>query len=678
MSLLLEGGEAFFLWVVRTSWYAGVFAAAILGVRAVLSHRLPARWREALWALLILRLLLPELPPGRFSLQESVPFPLVESPVGTAMPIEIPADVPAIMEVPVTSTGRRFSLLELAALGWAGGVLLLGGFAMVSYGRFARILHRERESDDPELIALAQACAAELGLKRIPRIVKTSLVSTPALFGLFRGVLLFPRGIHPQLNPAELRMVLLHELAHLRRYDVAVNTLTLCLQIVHWFNPLLWLAFSRLRHDRELATDALVLSGGREAERLLYGQTLLRLLETGPTMSRQGIGMVDNTRNLKERLTQIRRAGLGGARGTIVGTCLGMALLLLFGMTALTREPQAAVQPVEPAKPTELKPPQQRAPRMDDTGLYLQGTRLTAQEAASLEAEIAKAPDTETSEVARKKLLGYYTRKDKEAAKTHILWFIEHRPEAPSPEAQIDKILHPVIYAEISAAWEAQLRRAPENPRIIANMAAFYLIHDRKRAEELLRQGRALEPDNMKWVEQLALFMRLQQQRLSGKPAQDQARKELELRREVLAKVKGEEYFYYLGDAAHAALAAGETSAARAYAEELLQMAPDYKLNWNYGNAIYNGHSILGLIALREGNQAEAARELLAAGKTPGSPQLNSFGPDLTLATLLAQKGETEVVLSFLDDIARFWTNRQRIEAFRATVGKQKPVSPTP
>jgi hypothetical protein len=86
--------------------------------------------------------------------------------------------------------------------------------------------------------------------------------------------------------------------------------------------------------------------------------------------------------------------------------------------------------------------------------------------------------------------------------------------------------------------------------------------------------------------------------------------------------------------------------------------------SWNYGNIIYSQHSLLGRVALREGKIVEAKKQLLAAGRTPGSPQLNSYGPDFTLARELAEEGEYDTVLVFLDLVARFWANpEERIQA---------------
>ena len=94
---------------------------------------------------------------------------------------------------------------------------------------------------------------------------------------------------------------------------------------------------------------------------------------------------------------------------------------------------------------------------------------------------------------------------------------------------------------------------------------------------------------------------------------------------------------------------------ARAIAEALL--AANTVTNWNYGNVIYDMHSLLGRIALREGDVAAAVRHLAESGKTPGSPQLNSFGPDFVLAGELLQKGEQNAVLAHLDQVGVFWGN---------------------
>ena len=103
------------------------------------------------------------------------------------------------------------------------------------------------------------------------------------------------------------------------------------------------------------------------------------------------------------------------------------------------------------------------------------------------------------------------------------------------------------------------------------------------------------------------------------------------------------------------ALAAGEKEKAQTYAHALLAQAAAMQKNWNYGNAIQVANLVLGQIALSANDLAGAKRFLLEAGKSPGSPQLNSFGPNMLLAKELLAKGERETVLEYFDLCAVFW-----------------------
>jgi len=114
--------------------------------------------------------------------------------------------------------------------------------------------------------------------------------------------------------------------------------------------------------------------------------------------------------------------------------------------------------------------------------------------------------------------------------------------------------------------------------------------------------------------------------------------------------------FFKLSEVAAAAYDAGDYDKAETYANELLSDASLYQTNWNYGNAVFHGNMILGLVALkRDNNVSQAESYLLAAGKTPGSPQLMSFGPNMSLAKDLLAAGEQDAVLEFLDECGNFW-----------------------
>jgi hypothetical protein len=100
---------------------------------------------------------------------------------------------------------------------------------------------------------------------------------------------------------------------------------------------------------------------------------------------------------------------------------------------------------------------------------------------------------------------------------------------------------------------------------------------------------------------------------------------------------------------------AGSTEKAKSYAEELLRLAPKYSKDWNYGNALHKGNLTLGRLSVRSGDLENAKKYLLEAGRTPGSPQLNSFGPNMALAKELLEKGERSAVLEYFGLCGNFW-----------------------
>jgi tetratricopeptide (TPR) repeat protein len=125
---------------------------------------------------------------------------------------------------------------------------------------------------------------------------------------------------------------------------------------------------------------------------------------------------------------------------------------------------------------------------------------------------------------------------------------------------------------------------------------------------------------------------------------------------EKLAAANGDaEAFVHLPAAAAAAFHLGRFAEAKAYAERCLALAPLFQENWNYGNAVHIGHTVLGLIALNDCEEATAIAELVDSGNTPGSPQLNTFGPTMQLAKALLRAGHVEPVLGYLNQCRAFW-----------------------
>jgi hypothetical protein len=143
----------------------------------------------------------------------------------------------------------------------------------------------------------------------------------------------------------------------------------------------------------------------------------------------------------------------------------------------------------------------------------------------------------------------------------------------------------------------------------------------------------------------------------------------------ALNSASGErERFYALRDAAKQSFEVGKIEDARKHAEELLALAKKFPTDWNYGNAIHDGNLVLGRIALKEGRTTAAQQYLLEAGRSPGSPQMDSFGPNMSLARDLLEKGERETVLQYFQLCRKFWKmGRDRLDQWTKDVKAGQP-----
>ncbi|MDB5291131.1 MAG: hypothetical protein JWL69_2372 [Phycisphaerales bacterium] len=255
------------------------------------------------------------------------------------------ATTPTSVSLPRSKAVNRpmISLGQALAAAWCLGFLVMVARVLVATRRLALLVRNLPEVRDPEIIRAVGQCAAHLRLGRSPMVLEAPAGIGPALAGVLRPRLLLPAAALRGLGRNELRLVILHELVHLRRGDLALNWLLAVLEGAHWFNPLVWFAFARLRADRELACDERVLSISPPARRgddcRDYGRAILKLLRPPPAGVLPGlaVGVLDGggwarKAQLRRRITMIARFDRPAGRWP----AFGVALSLLVGGVAFT------------------------------------------------------------------------------------------------------------------------------------------------------------------------------------------------------------------------------------------------------------------------------------------------------------------------------------------------------
>lgn len=296
----------FFDWLLTASFRASVLVLVVLAIQWAFRKQLAARARYALWLPVLIVLLTPVLPQSRWSIEnvfkaseKTVSIPLIVQTAPTTV------SAPITENITLVSKPLDWSKIGLTAwIGIAAAFLLIAGF---SFFRTLRRFHRSRLPLSAEWTTQIAQLAREIGLPRAPRVWISSAVTSPAVTGVLRPVLLLPAGFEQDFTPGEARLILQHELTHLKRHDLPLNALLCVMMALHWFNPLLWLAFLKVRADREAACDAQVLENATPQRRSAYGHALLKIESAfAPLRLSLGfIGILQRHASLRARIRSI-------------------------------------------------------------------------------------------------------------------------------------------------------------------------------------------------------------------------------------------------------------------------------------------------------------------------------------------------------------------------------------
>ncbi|HEY4313096.1 MAG TPA: M56 family metallopeptidase [Pirellulales bacterium] len=174
---------------------------------------------------------------------------------------------------------------------------------------------------------LLQLCVEEggrLGVHRVPAVHQSPDVRSPVLVGIWRPAIIVPENTEQTFDEPEQRMMLAHELAHLKRHDLAWNWLPTVVTWLFYFNPLVWLMVRRWSEAQEAACDEMLIQNG-VAQPADYGRLLAKVSALSCLGSRPGLavaGVVGAYRNLERRILTMARLKPFSARRMAVAALL--------------------------------------------------------------------------------------------------------------------------------------------------------------------------------------------------------------------------------------------------------------------------------------------------------------------------------------------------------------------
>jgi beta-lactamase regulating signal transducer with metallopeptidase domain len=157
---------------------------------------------------------------------------------------------------------------------WIAGVLVFA-FRLIWISRYVVRLRRSGEDAEVPLIDSVARLADRMGISRPVRLVISRLTDTPSVVGWLRPLILLPAATLLTLDVGQMEAVLAHELAHIRRHDYLVNLLQALVETILFYHPAIWWVSSRIRHERELCCDDMVVDVCGDA--IGYARALTKL-----------------------------------------------------------------------------------------------------------------------------------------------------------------------------------------------------------------------------------------------------------------------------------------------------------------------------------------------------------------------------------------------------------------
>ncbi len=343
--------------LLTMSLSAGVMIAVIAILRALLINRLPKITFFLLWAVVLLRLLVPYDLPFSASIYSWLDFleqPKQESFQQLPPSVSLSADTVSVQEaqsfdqiLPLEQPTRQLSQETVLLQGenrppkldiswlWALGAAILACYFAIGYIRGVRKFAASLPVENPFCARWLDLQRKQLPLRRKICIRKFDQISGPLAYGVLRPTILLPNEALSQPT-STLHYVLTHEYVHIRRFDCVSKMLLAAALCLHWFNPLVWVMYLLANRDLELSCDEMVLHLMGIENKTAYALALLDMEESHCHLCT--IGNAFSRSAIEERIGAIMQMKKRSLLNIVMAVVLVVSLTACFATSPAKEE----------------------------------------------------------------------------------------------------------------------------------------------------------------------------------------------------------------------------------------------------------------------------------------------------------------------------------------------------
>ncbi len=302
-------------YLLEISFYTILLFIIVLAIKKMFKDKMSPTLHFLIWFILIARFCIP------FTIDSSLRLIVIPEKTVGAFQAQAGGHI---------QLDPSFSWTDIFFIVWLCGILLLSIRMLVNISGMNREIKRHGNEPSSHIREMLSLCRKELGIKEEIKAFMLPNLTTPALTVGLRPKIILPADIHNCLSNEQLMLVIKHEIMHYKRRDHLIVLLLRILEIIYWFNPVIWLMSRYFSRDMESACDSMVVSDLDNHQKKKYALSLLQL-STRERVLNLMLGLVfgSNEKIIEKRIRRVfhkcqRDRGMMIAAGV-------MAVVLIIG-----------------------------------------------------------------------------------------------------------------------------------------------------------------------------------------------------------------------------------------------------------------------------------------------------------------------------------------------------------
>ena len=288
-----------------------IIGVIVLLITKFFDNKLTAKWKCIMWVIPLLFFMIP-ISRIQININNDITMSSVIDKVETTLNCAHTINYIKTGDIEVQENTQRIQSCDITInnimpIVWLIGLFIFTSTYIIGNIKLKHTIRNLENLQDSRMKIILIKCKNKLNINKKVEIKLQNFNMSPCIHGIIRPKILISKDFIKQDNDT-IKNVFMHELSHYKRKDMITNYFLLIITAIHWFNPIIYRVFKKIRQEMELATDEIALNRMNKDEKKRYGLTLINLLQTynSQKVATKMLYITDDNKNMERRIKKIK------------------------------------------------------------------------------------------------------------------------------------------------------------------------------------------------------------------------------------------------------------------------------------------------------------------------------------------------------------------------------------